>query len=251
MTSDSIKHFEPVSTDIVENPTVWLQKVFVFFLQGFFEHEEFIGTGMHWSHDEEKTELIITSQKPALEAVEKRPHLVVTLGPFAWANLGLDQLQRKSMKSGERVHTDLISTTVAYHCQAKDGNFANTLAWYASSYTIKFRRMLMKQGKLHQVSPSVQVSAETSPTAFTGQLATEEIVSVVVQIPVFWQPQWRIRDPAPILRGIRTNLQIKVPALPLSFGGRPVYRSIPIDEYKESETSFTQTTVTDDSGSNS
>lgn len=243
MTSETIKHFDPLVPNQIEAPHIWLQKVFVFFLQSLFEHEEFRSTGMFWSRSEEESELIITGQKPRVEALNKRPHIVVIPGPFAWANLGFDQLQRKSMASGQRTHTDLISQTVAFHCQAKEGNFAQQLAWYASYHTIMFRRMLMRQGNLHHVAPNVQVSAETAPTAFTGQLTSEEIVSVVVQIPVYWQPQWTIRDPAPILQRFRVNLGVKQPTAPQSFGGRPVYRSIPIDEYVETPVTLNQETV--------
>lgn len=195
---------------------------------------------MYWSKSDEESELVITGQKPRLESINDRPHIVVIPGPYAWANIGLDQLQRKSMATGERTHTDLISQSVAYHCQASEGNFASQLAWYSTYYTIMFRRILMRQGKLHHVGPNVQISAETSPTAYTGPLATEEIISVVGQVPVYWQPQWKVRDPAPVLKKFELKLGVKQPRTLLSFGGKPVYRTIPIEEYEETPVSLTQ-----------
>ena len=245
MTSQTIKHFNPTEVSLTESPNVWLQKVFVYFLSSFFSHEEFRGTGMHWSRNEDSSELIITGQKPRVEALNKRPHIVVIPGPFSWGNLSFDQLQARNSITGTKTHTDLVSQTIGYHCQAKEGNLASSLAWFASFYTIVFRNMIQRQGQLHYVKPSPTTTSESGPTAFTGPLVTEELVSVVVNFPIFWQPKWKITPPAPIARQIGFTLGMRQPTVPTNFGGKAIYRSIPIEDYAERPVSLNQTVNVD------
>lgn len=234
MVSETIKNFEPLEVDAQSqecDPFTFQEMLFCHFLQSWFTHEEFRGTGMYWTGSDgddgdETTEVIITSEKPELASVEKVPHIVCVLGSMQWAVLGLDQLQTLSMKTGQRQHTDLIPTTMAYHCQAKVGALARRIAWYAAWGTIMFRRLIMKQGRLHQIAPSLSVGAETGPTAYTGQVATEEVVSSVVTVPFYWQPQWRIRDPAPLLAGVKVDMGV----LPARVRGTGKQRFPPISQ---------------------
>ncbi len=219
---NSVGSFEPLKPSLEEDPFVQLERIFVYFLQGFFEQPEFEGTGMRWLPDEKTTEMIISSEKPRLEALQKTPHLTAIVGAASWAQLGLDQMQKTKMSTGERTHTDLIPLTVAYHCQTKEGTHARRIAWYASFGTNVLRRVIMRQGKLHQVAMNHTISGESDPTAYVGQLANEEMVSVVVTVPFFWQPQWVIRDPAPLLREIRAELSVRLAKVkPFTVRGRP------------------------------
>jgi hypothetical protein len=213
VTSATVKPFAPLDVSLACDPFAFLEKLFVHFLQSFFTHDEFLGTGMHWlgnfgDDGDEVSEMVLTAEKPNLETVEKVPHIVCVLGSAQWSVLGLDQMQKTSMKTGERTHTDLIPMTVAYHCQAKSGMLARRMAWYSAWATVAFRRLIMKQGKIHQVSPQLSIGPETGPTAYTGQLASEEVVSVVVTVPFYWQPQWRIREPAPTLAAVKFDLGV-------------------------------------------
>lgn len=213
MTSETIKTFKPLELELHNDPFSFLEKLFTHFLQSWFAHSNFRDTGMHWVGNQgddadETTEMVITGEKPNLQTLEKVPHLVVVLGSATWAVLGLDQLQKLSMKTGQRQHTDLVPMTVAYHCQAKIGSLARRIAWYAAYGTIMFRRLIMKHGGLHQLSPALNLGSETGPSAYTGSLASEEVTSVVVTVPFFWQPQWRIRDPAPVLAAIDVALNV-------------------------------------------
>jgi hypothetical protein len=153
----------------------------------------------------------------------------VVLGAANWAQLGLDQLQKLRMHDGQRTHTDLMPMTAAYHCQAKEGNQARRMAWYASWGTNAFRRIIMRQGKLHQVAMNHTISAESPPTAYVGQLSNEELVAVVVTVPFFWQPQWTIRDPAPKLEKFDFSLSVRAAKIqPPRIKGRPA-NSVPLD----------------------
>lgn len=244
--SRTIQDFEPLASGLDTDPDQWFEKLFVYFLQGYFETENFRGSGMFWTKEEENTEMIITSEKPFLTAVEKTPHISVIVGSSQWGGLGLDQLQKLLQSTGQRTHTDMISLTVAYHCQTKLGTHARRMAWNASLGTNMLRRIIMRQGGLFHVGVNHSRSAETGPTAHTGPLAEEELVSVVVTVPFFWQPQWQIRAPAPVLGKIATSLRLTDPVLnPPRIRGKPA-SSIPIDRFNNPQSPLEQDVVTED-----
>jgi hypothetical protein len=231
--SETVKKFDPsvFGPDLSCDPFTQVLRVFTYFLESLFEHEEFRGSGLFWNKDEAVTEMLISAEKPRLEALEKTPHITVVLGASQWGNLGHDQMQTRKMAEEDRTHTDLVSSTVSFHCQGKEGLHCRRMAWYASQYTTIFRRMLMRQGGLHQVGSNHSISAESGPTAFLGKLTNEELVSVVVTVPFYWQPQWRIREPRALLNKIETNLRVRgFVATPFRVKGRPAH-SIPIDQY--------------------
>lgn len=195
-----------------------LTRVFVYFLQNTFR-EAPEGMGMKWRQEQENTEIVITDQKPRLDAVEKKPHITCVLGECQWGVLGLDQLMhQKMMTTGERKHSDLCSATMSYHCQAREGILAHRVAWNASYFTNVFRRVLIKGGGLHQVGMRHTISPESGPTVYTGSLSEEKIVSSVVTIPFYWQPQWLIRDPTYLFNRLQISLAVPASAKRYSTG---------------------------------
>jgi len=217
--SETVRGFEHGhALALAEDPALQLTRIFVYFLQNLFR-EAPEGMGMRWRPNEETTELIISDQKPRLDACEKKPHITCVFGAGQWAGLGLDQHQRsKPMSTGERIHTDLVSSTIAYHCQAREGLHARRLAWNASYFTNVYRRIIMKGGGLHHAGVRHQIGPESSPSAFTGPLAEEKIVSSVVTIPFYWQPQWLIRDPSTVFRSFGIGMGVNPPAKKHSAG---------------------------------
>ena len=240
MTTVTPKAFDPLTPGMDCDPYTQVQRTFCYFLQSLFEHREFEGTGLLWIGKEdggpaEETEMLISSEKPRLEDLGKTPHITVIVGGSRWGQVGLDQMQSRKMAKDERVHTDLISSTVAYHCQAKEGTHARRMAWYASQYTTMFRREIMREGRLHQLGSDHQISAESGPSVFVGQLSNEELVSVVVTIPFYWQPQWLIRKSAPMLGSVSLNMKSRppIPTESLTFRGRPVSSTSLLDLKEE------------------
>jgi hypothetical protein len=218
----TVKDYGPLDTSMAEDPFTYLTRVYVYFLQNLFRDAP-RGTGLRWAPSWEDTEVVITAEKPVCEAMEKLPHIVCILGSSQWANLGFDQLQKLKIQTGERQHTDLISCTMSYHCQAKEGLVARRLAWYSSYMTNVFVRLLQRIGGIHHVVRNHSISAETPPTAFTGPLSSSELVSVVATIPFHWQVQWRIRTPAELWRNMKMALNVNKPQSLYSAG-----RLIPI-----------------------
>jgi len=218
-----------------------LAETFVFFLQNLFrEFEE--GSGVVWRPDEEDTDILITTEKPRLEAVEKVPHIVCVIGAMKWTGAGLDQLQGLNYRTGTRKHTDLIPGTCTYHCMAREGIPAGDIAWLASFYTNAYRRAMMgsRGGGLHNVGVTHDLSPESPPTAYVGPTVNSEIVEVRVTVPFFWQPQWT-STPQNVSRfdkirfflqaellGVGSGRQTKLS--PPQYKGRPIKSLTPIDQ---------------------
>jgi len=201
-----------------DDPMYQLTRIFVYFLQNLFR-EAPEGFGMKWRPNEENTEIVISDQKPRLDAVEKKPHITCVFGDGQWAGLGLDQMQKlKLTGTGDRTHTDLVSSTITYHCQSREGLHARRIAWNASYFTNVFRRVLMKGGGLHHVGVRHSISAESGPSVYTGPLPEEKIISVQVTIPFYWQPQWLIREPAETFRAFSINMDVTKPRKRFSAG---------------------------------
>ena len=225
----TIKATEPFAEiNLATDPALQLPRIFVYFLQNIFRDAP-EGSGMRWSPDEENSEVLITYQKPSLDSIQKKPHITCVLGTGAWSGLSLDQLQSAKMFStGQRKHTDLISMTMAYHCQSRNDIHASRLAWNASIMTNTFRRMLIKGGKLHNVGVNHQVGAVSGPTAYTGPLSDIKSVSSVVTLPFYWQPQWIITEPAEVWRQMSVTFNVKRPEARYSAGQEALIRQASI-----------------------
>jgi hypothetical protein len=210
--SETPKSFGTDDPSLANDPMLQLTRIFVYFLQQLYRDAP-AGLGLKWRPEEETSDLIISAESPVLDAVEKKPHITCVLGGSKWAGLGLDQLQAQSIIAGAgmRTHTDLVSSTISYHCQARNGLHARRLAWYSSYFTNVYRRVIMKSGGLHHVGVDHQIGPESDPSAFTGPSADKQVISVVATVPFYWQPQWRIRDPSEVFRQVRFDLNVKSP----------------------------------------
>lgn len=210
--SASIRNYTPrgefdEEPGLDNDPMYYLQRLFVYFLQNLFrDFPE--GCGMRWKPDDENTEILITAEKPRLEAVEKTPHITCVLGSGRWAGMGLDQFQTHRASDGQRTHTDLMPMSMVFHCQAKEGMVARRVAWNASLWTIALRRILMRAGGLHQVQVNHTISPEGPMTQFTGPTVENELVEVTVIVPFYWQPQWRIRKASEVWRRMSISMRV-------------------------------------------
>jgi hypothetical protein len=211
----------------------YLTRVFVYFLQNLFrDFPE--GCGMTWRPEEENTELVITAEKPRADAVEKLPHITCVLGSSRWSGVGLDQHQFVQYSNAERTHTDLMPMSVAYHCQAKEGLVARRIAWNSSFYTNILRRVIMKEGGIFQVGMNHEISAESPASMFTGPKVSDELVAVTVNVPFYWQPQWRIRKASELWRSMKMSIRINEPTQIYSAGRSmalrpPMVKGVPVN----------------------
>lgn len=196
------------------DPMYYLQRLFVYFLQNLFrDYPE--GCGMRWSPNEEISELVISAEKPELDAVEKRPHITCVLGGAQFTGLGLDQLQMESNIDGQRTHTDLVPMNMGYHCQAKSGLHARRIGWNAALSTVQLKRILMRVGGLFHVDSKVRIGPEGQITQYAGPSVESPLVEVISIVPFYWQPQWRIRKASEVWRRLEITLRVNE--------ARPVY----------------------------
>jgi hypothetical protein len=250
----SVRSFSPVAAGetvvgLDNDPMFYLIRLFVYFLQNLFrDFPE--GCGMKWNPNEERAEMVITGEKPTLEAIQSRPHITCVLGAGRFTGASLDQLQGQRTTDGQRVHTDLMPMNFAYHCQAVEGIHARRIAWNASLYTNILRRILMRTGGLHHVGMNHSISPEGPITQFTGPKAENELVEVVVNVPFYWQPQWRITKPSELWRKMIINFNVNG-AAPIYSVGReakirpPMVKGVPVNTtpMDPPETAFVQTVI--------
>ena len=238
---------EPIGLD--NDPMTHLTRLFVYFLQNLYrDFPE--GCGMKWKPDEETSELIITSEKPELEAIESIPHITCVLGSGRFNGLGLDQLQAQRMSDGQRTHTDLMPMSFTYHCQAREGMVARRIAWNSSFYTVMLRRIIMRIGGLHQVAVQHTISPEGPLTQFTGPKSENTIVEVQVNVPFYWQPQWRISRPAEVWRRMELSMNVNEVQSHYSAGRQakirpPMVKGVPVTTtpIEPPENAFTQEVI--------
>jgi hypothetical protein len=237
--SVTVKNFTPKGNPEEEGPGLdndpmyYLQRLYVYFLQNLFrDFPE--GCGLRWKPNEEDTEIRITAEKPKPEAVEKTPHIICVLGSSRWTGLGLDQLQTQRASDGQRTHTDLMPVQMIYHCQAKSGTHARRMAWNASLWTNALRRILMRAGGLHHVGVQHDISPEGPLTQFVGNQPDSELIEVRVNVPFYWQPQWRIKRASEVWRNLRILLNVNETA-PIYSAGRqnklrpPMVKGVPVN----------------------
>lgn len=203
--------FTPVAEEddvgLDNDPMYYLQRLFVYFLQNLFrDYPE--GCGLKWNPNEELSELIITAEKPELEAVEKKPHITCVLGNAQFTGVGLDQLQAQRASDGQRTHTDLVPMNMGYHCQAKSGMHARRMAWNAALSTVQLKRVLMRVGGLFHVDSRIQVGPEGSITQYAGPSVESPLIESIANVPFYWQPQWRISKSSDVWRRMELTLRV-------------------------------------------
>lgn len=176
-----------------EDPLYYYSHVFANFLQTVFGN--FDKGHNHWSSDEQATEIIITDQAPiGREVVERRPAIILAMGPAGSANTSIDQLFSVDTLKDRKVHTDLMSSTMTLNCLAKEGLEARRIAWQCFRFVRAFKRQLMKTG-MHRVAEEMQIGAESAPGAIIAPEVGSEIVMVSTTIPFYFQDFWAV-EPA-------------------------------------------------------
>lgn len=173
-----------------EDPLYHYSRVFALFLQAVFGHFE--KGHNRWTADEQATEIIITEQAPiGREVVERRPAIVLALGPAGSANISLDQMMSTNQMTQRRLHTDLMSCTMSLNVLAKEGPEARRIAWQCFRFIRAFKRELMKAG-MHRVGEEMQIGSESAPGAIISPESDSEMVMVTVSVPFYFQDFWAV-----------------------------------------------------------
>lgn len=216
--SERVSQGVPQPQGFGEDPLTQFARLFCKFLQivfGTFEKGAY-----RWDAEEKNTDITISDQNPIdKEVVEKRPAIIVSRGPAAFANIALDQFAgpllvkdasgkftftpNNDPVSGAVRHTDLISASMTYNCLSREGIEAQRIAWIALYATRVLKRFLLGAG-LHRVGEELQVGSESPP----GSIVTgdpNEIILVGVQVPFYFQDTWTT---SPLNKSLLTKVAV-------------------------------------------
>lgn len=237
--SERVSSGVPQPQGVGEDPLAHYARLFVRFLQVLFA--SFEKGAYHWELDEKMTDITISDQGTVnKEVIEKRPAIIVTLGPLAMNNIAMDQFNGPLLETdkegqrtftanidnstGARRYTDLVSSTVTYNCLSREGAEARRIAWIAGYFTRTLKRTLMKAG-LHRVGEEVQFGAESAPGSIV-QPDSNEIVMVSVSVPFYAQNTWSV---APIDKTLLNHVELALRSeardttIPVAIKGPGIY----------------------------
>ena len=247
--SESVASGVPQPQGVGEDPLSHYARLFVRFLQTLFS--TFEKGAYHWSMDEKNSDISISDQATVnREVVEKRPAIILSMGPLAMNNIAIDQLagpllQQKRVDGKDALftpnvnttngavrHTDLFSGTATYNCISREGAEARRIAWIAGYFTRALKRSLMKAG-FHRVGEEVQFGAESSPGSLV-QPDSNEIVMVSVSVPFYAQNTWTV---APTDKTLLQHVEFALrsgagePVQPSAIKGPSIYgRTLQVDK---------------------
>lgn len=207
-----------------ESPLRHVTRLCLAFLQGLFKQST--EGNFKWSEDPEKTELTIQDEQPiSVDVINKRPAIITVRSPVGWAGIALDQLQHYNFRTGERIHTDLISGNMTFNCVARRKDVAETIAWIAARHFWALRRIMLKNG-FHDFGQRIQVLAPSPPGALVSGAAEGETICVPVIAPYHFQWQEVVRPTdLETVQEIEAHITARIPELirptPMAAGGSP------------------------------
>lgn len=189
--SERVLHGQNPVQGAGEDPLYHFTRVFASFLQQCFAGFE--KGHNRWTEDELSSEIIITAEAPVeKETVEKRPAIVLAMGPSGSANIAIDQLLRKDdITTARRLHTDLVSSTMSVNCISSDPLFARRIAWQSHRFIRAFKRSLMRSG-MHRVGEEMQIGSPSPPGALVAPEVTNEVSLVTLSVPFYFQDWWAV-----------------------------------------------------------
>lgn len=204
MSDAKISSGVPQPQGVGEDPLFHYTRLFVRFLQVVFS--TFEKGAYRWEPDLELTDIVISDQGVfGNSVVEKRPSIVCMRGGASWSNVSMDQFKSFDFKTGTRSHTDLIASSMVYHCMSREGLEAQRIAWIAAYATRVLKRNLMRAG-LHRVGENVDMGPESDAGSLLGD-SGKELQLVSVSVPFFFQDSYSI---APVDNLLLKDLNLRL-----------------------------------------
>lgn len=234
--SSKVQTSGPQPSDISswgEDPLFHVTRLCLVFLQHIFKSAP-RESGLQWDEDEELSQIIVQDEAPInAELVNKRPAIVSVLSGVQFAGVALDQIRDLNLKTGARVHTDMVSGNITLNCLSRVKVRARKIGWLVGRHFWILRRELLLAG-LHDIGQRINIGAVSPPGAvINGDPGEIRMVPVVVPFHFQWT-----ESVTP------TNLQI-MEGVRLSLGGTG-YRPILPDDHDaprgESDAAFDNVT---------
>ena len=168
------------------DPLNYLVRVFIAFTQTLWESAP--KGAFHWTPDPQDTELVITEENPfQVDTMEKRPALMIALGPARFNGSSLDDLQGLNFRNAAEKHIDLIPTNITINCLSRVAAEARFLAWQNARMTWILRKLLIAEKGIQDCGRRNEIGPVTPAGVLVSGDTEAEWVSCPVTIPVFMQ----------------------------------------------------------------
>jgi len=199
--SESIKTMDALVAQHYPRTGHWLsdtKDILLKFLQNFFYQQPagcyHFAIGEDWQTAEMETEIIISDAGSInTDTVEKRPAIIISRGPFAYANLGIDNYLVEDFTDGKRTHTDLLSGSFVINCVSRNGLESEKIALLVAKALKIYRRILHRAG-FFQIGQTVKIGTESPANSLLGGDSDEDFITVPITFPVFYQESWTINS---------------------------------------------------------
>lgn len=193
------------------NPLTHINRLCLIFLQELFKEST---SGLYkWDPDPLVTEITITDDTPLdPEVINARPAIVPVRSQVSWNGVSMDQLSSEDLRTGARIHTDLISGNMTFNCLSRDRTEAEDLAWVTSLHFWVLRRILMKLG-FHDIGQHIQVMPASPPGALVGGDTEAEIVNVACILPFHFGYSVQVQEQGlQLLQKMETTMAVSMAA---------------------------------------
>lgn len=213
MSSSKVQTSEPlIKGDSIsswgENPLFHATRICLAFLQNLFKQSP--DGSYRWDEDRQLTRIVITDELPLhSEQVNKRPGIVTVRSPAMWNGIGLEHgKMEESVRTGMRVHSDLISSNMTFNCLSRVKVEAEQIGWLVTRHIWILQRILMRAG-FHKIGQRGQILSATPAGAIISGDTEGEIHNVPVIIP--YEFQWTERI-TPLNLGIFNEVEAAMSA---------------------------------------
>ncbi|MCK4305284.1 MAG: hypothetical protein KAY24_13690 [Candidatus Eisenbacteria sp.] len=182
----SISQGKPYDPSWGENPLLQVRKTVLSFLQGLFEQAP--AGCFQWHESLEATEIVITDESPiALDVVGKRPAISLVRAPAAFGQTSLDEMRSNNFVTGQRRHTDLLSSTMSVNCCSRVSLESEYIAWIAAQHIWLLRRLMIKGTAIHDIGRGCQIGSPSPAGAIVAGDTEGEWICTSVSVPFFLQ----------------------------------------------------------------
>lgn len=172
--SDFLPRRSIASGDRVPNHTLFITRTAIEFLQVIFSRRA--RGQLKWDKDITNTEIQISDVHAVnLTNKNQRPMIIAVRGPLGWQGLGLggNSLESRNMPTGDRIHNDLLTGSIALNCISREGVEAEQIAYLVANSFKFFGSELRKFGFFS--IKSLNIGAES----LIEQEGSEDLTSLV------------------------------------------------------------------------
>lgn len=189
-----------------ESPLEHVQTAFIAFIQGLFYAAP--RGGFHWEKDETSEIYISDEAQMAASTIGKRPAISTVRGPVQFFTLGLDDMLKYNMATGQKQKSVIVPGTMSINCCSRVPNECSRLAWIVAEQIWANREILLRSG-FFEVGRSPQIGAPTPAGSIIANDQGEEWFVVSVTCPFQF---YRTTNVTPLGARIVQNIQASLRA---------------------------------------